>query len=92
MVTRDKERFAKNPNALHAFLPARVFQDTPPMQLRQIAFHTLENQVHVDPDGSGTIKPYLFDDAKVPEAKLGQFRRIKGEIVDTNELDPDAVP
>ena len=48
VVKLDKERYLKNnPNAYAIFLPERVYPDVPKLELRNEAFHKLENNVTV---------------------------------------------
>lgn len=48
VVKLDKERYLKNnPNALASFLPERIYPDVPKLELRNEAFHKLENNVTV---------------------------------------------
>ena len=48
VIEKDKKKYEKNPSGLACFLPVHVHSDTPKLELRNVAFHTLENNVTVN--------------------------------------------
>ena len=97
MVDLDKKRYEKtNPNALACFLPQRIYPDVSKIELRKIAFHTLENNVTVTETkleniSFDCISPLIFPDSKILDSRRNLYKRDKriGEIICVEEIKLD---
>ena len=85
----DCKKHRANPNALHCFLPERVYKTIPIENRRKHAFFTLENILSINRSNKIFLKltPFHFNDVFLSNEDVAKLENRNGEWINPEELD-----